>query len=196
MVIGVLALQGGFAKHREVLEKMGVSALEIRRPEELQKCQALVIPGGESTTISRQIHLIGLSEPLKEFGRIKPIFGTCAGLILLAQEWRFLDIEVERNGYGPQFESFSTEVFVELGQEKKNHQGKPTENTGKGSTVPFHAIFIRAPRIRQVGKGVEVLSTLNGEPILVRQGHILGATFHPELFSDFSIHKYFLQMLR
>lgn len=185
LVIGVLALQGAFAKHVKMLQSLGVEAIEVRKPEQLAACDGLIIPGGESTTMMKQMQFIHFIEPLKQFGKEKPLFGTCAGLILMSKEivsdqmspFGFLDISVERNAFGRQVESFKAEVKVELSS------GKPH---------PFQAVFIRAPRIRKWEPTVQVLAEYEGEPILVQQGKHLGATFHPELTGDSSIHAYFI----
>ena len=187
-IVGVLALQGAFKKHAEMLQKLGVTVVEVRKPADLSKCDALIIPGGESTTIFKQIRFIELAEPLREFAKSNPVFGTCAGLILISQEiigdtmqpFHLLDVSVERNAFGRQAESFHTEIDLQL---------KP------GQHLPCQAVFIRAPRIRHVGDKVRVLAEYQGEPVLVQQGHHLGATFHPELTDNQTIHEYFLKVL-
>lgn len=186
--VGVLALQGAFAKHAEMLAKIGVDSLEVRKPQDLAQCDGLIIPGGESTTILKQIAFIEMADPLMEFAAKKPVFGTCAGLILISKEiigetrkpFGLLDIVVERNAFGRQVESFNTEIGVSL---------KP------GTAVPYPATFIRAPRIRHVGPDVKILATYGDEPVLIQQGRHLGATFHPELTDNPLIHTYFLKML-
>lgn len=185
-VIGILGLQGAFAKHIEMIKNLGKEVCDVRRPKELETCDGLIIPGGESTTIMRQMNFIGMNEALNQFGKSKPIFGTCAGLILMSQEIKddamkpfgFLDIVTERNAFGRQVDSFQAEVEVQF--ERRFH---------------FPAIFIRAPRIRSIGENVKVLATHDGEPILVRQGHHLAATFHPELTENPAIHQYFLKII-
>lgn len=180
--IGVLALQGAFAKHLQMLQNIGVKSIEVRTPADLSQCDGLIIPGGESTTIQKQIDFIDLRNPIQEFLKTKPIFGTCAGIILMAstvhdpniQPFSCLDIEVERNAFGRQIDSFSTSIQFDQ--------------------KDFRAVFIRAPRILKCGADVKVLSTYAGEPIIVRQNHFLGATFHPELTNDPNIHRYFLKM--
>lgn len=189
MRIGVLALQGDFSKHVEVLRSLGVEVQEVRKPQDLVYCDGLIIPGGESTVITRQLDFIGLREPLLKFASQKPLFGTCAGLILMSQQieasplkpLQLLDVTIERNAFGRQIESFQAFVSLEF---------------TPGHSKTFPAFFIRAPRIRKCGKGVQVLATINGEPILVRQGNHLGATFHPELTSDPQVHQYFIEMIR
>ncbi|EFB42024.1 MULTISPECIES: pyridoxal 5'-phosphate synthase glutaminase subunit PdxT [Parachlamydia] len=187
-VIGVLALQGAFAKHMEMLHALSIQAKEVRTPQDLQECDGLIIPGGESTTISKQMRYIHLEEPIREFAKKKPLFGTCAGLILMASEvdigeitpFHLLDISVQRNAYGRQIESFEAEVDIFLGRPKQT----------------FPAIFIRAPLIKSCGKQVEILSSFNHTPILVQQGRHLGATFHPELSHQTMIHRYFFKLVK
>lgn len=173
--VGILALQGDFALHAAALERQGVAYLYVRRPEELAACRGLVIPGGESTTMTRLMDIVGLRQPILDFAAAgKPILGTCAGLIMLAarvdeDEKRhgvkplgLLDVLVQRNGYGRQVDSFVDEVAV----------------AGRADPVP--GVFIRAPRILEVGAGVEVVATWRGEPVGVRRGSVTGLAFHPE----------------
>lgn len=186
--VGVLALQGAFAKHIEMLKNLNVNAKEVRYPHDLIDCDGLIIPGGESTTIMRQINYIGLEEPLRDFAEKKPVFGTCAGLILMSKEilhdkmkpFGWLDVIVERNAFGRQADSFRTDIELLF-------------NVPKHRT--FSALFIRAPRIRDIGSGVKVLAKYEDEPILIEQGHHLGATFHPELTEDVLIHAHFLKLV-
>lgn len=187
LVIGILSLQGGFEKHGAAVKALNAEPCFVRYPDELKACDALIIPGGESTTISKQIDYIALREPIMEFSKSKPIFGTCAGLIMMAKEsgspdvnaLQLMDIEVLRNGYGAQGESFSAEIFTSLEQSKR----------------PFHAIFIRGPRISHVGADVKILGYFQKEPVLIQQGLFLAATFHPELTSDLRIHRHFLSLI-
>jgi pyridoxal 5'-phosphate synthase pdxT subunit len=187
-IIGVLALQGAFAKHIEMLRTLGVQAREVRKSTDLAECRGLIIPGGESTAILAQMRANDLVESLTDFAKRKPIFGTCAGLILMSQEvvgseltpLRLLDIQVERNAFGRQNESFQTTLDIKLEDMQEQL---------------FFAIFIRAPRIRRVGGAVDVLGKHQDEPVLVRQGLFLGSTFHPELGVDHAIHAYFLKMV-
>lgn len=187
-VVGVLALQGAFNKHIEILSSLGVKAIEVRKPEELALCDGLIIPGGESTTMMKQIQFIKLNEAIRLFSLEKPIFGTCAGLILISREiindsmtpFNFIDVAVERNAFGSQVESFHTSIEAQLENKKRRE---------------IEAVFIRAPRIRQTGSEVHVLASYEGEPVLVQQGCHLGATFHPELTSDSTIHRYFISLL-
>lgn len=188
-VIGVLALQGAFAKHIEMLNSLGIAAREVRRPSDLEGCDGLIIPGGESSVISRQMHFIHIDDVLNEFALKKPVFGTCAGLILMSKEvvgntvkpYGLIDISVERNAFGRQVESFKAKVELTMGRERCKH-------------IP--AIFIRAPRIKRCGDKVKILASFEGEPILVEQGHHLAATFHPELCEDPSIHRHFLSLVK
>lgn len=188
VVIGVLAFQGAFAKHAETFKALGAEVIEVRKPADLLKCDALVIPGGESTTMMKQIKFIDFAEAFQEFSKKKPVFGTCAGLILMSKKvigdamhpFGLLDVDVERNAFGRQVESFHTDLEVYL---------KP----GQSKQVP--AVFIRAPRIRRVGEEIKVLSSFEDEPVLIRQGFHLGATFHPELTTNSSIHSYFLSLV-
>jgi 5'-phosphate synthase pdxT subunit len=184
----VLALQGAFTRHQAMLEQLGCQTVAVRYPKDLEGLAGLVIPGGESSTISRQLDSSGLRQPIATFAREKPVLGTCAGLIIMSREQDdsqvrgldLLDLAVVRNGWGRQAHSFTFSLPVLL--------------NGHSEEVP--AIFIRAPRINRVGPGVEVLAAIDGEPVLVRQGRHLGATFHPELTSDTRIHQLFLQVIK
>jgi 5'-phosphate synthase pdxT subunit len=177
MRIGVLAVQGNFREHVAVLRRLGADAVEVRKPEQLDGLDGLVIPGGESTAIGRLIRIYGLEEAVARFAR--PIFGTCAGMILLDRNHLgLLDVEVARNAYGRQVASF--EADLELGGEEEALRG----------------IFIRAPRIERAGPEVEVLAELDGDPVLVREGRILAASFHPELTDDGRVHERFLEMVK
>jgi len=185
--VGVLALQGDFLEHVAVLRKQGVEALEVRNLKELEQVDALIIPGGESTTIARLLDVYKLREPVQKLAQQgKPIWGTCAGMILLAKEITedrpqplgLMDITVTRNAFGRQVDSFEADLPVD----------------GLGSE-PFRAVFIRAPVVRRVGKSVKVLAQLpDGRPVAVRQGNLLATAFHPELTSDPRFHHYFLSM--
>lgn len=187
IVVGVLALQGAFTKHIEVMQSLGVQVVEVRKATDLDQCQALIIPGGESTTIMRRIEFIGMEQKLLDFAKHNPVFGTCAGLILMACKiansgqtpYQLLDITVERNAFGRQIDSFRADIDLHI---------KPVKT--------FPAFFIRAPRILKWGPHVKILATYNQEPVLVQEGHHLGASFHPELTEDPSIHQYFLEMIR
>jgi 5'-phosphate synthase pdxT subunit len=184
-VVGVLALQGAFAAHRGVLEQLGVNVAEVRTPDQLAAVDALVLPGGESTTMSLLLERAELFEPLAQrLADGLAVFGTCAGAILLASEihdgrpdqrcFAALDVSVQRNGWGRQVDSFEAPIEV------------------CGLDAPFRAVFIRAPRIERVGPEVEVLASVAGEPVLVRQGSIMASTFHPELSADLRLHEMFL----
>ncbi|KAF1085899.1 Glutamine amidotransferase subunit PdxT [Sporotomaculum syntrophicum] len=185
MLIGVLALQGAFREHQYILDKCGVSTRQIRKPSELDGIDALVIPGGESTTISKLINSFNLMKPIKDLANQgMPIFGTCAGLIMLAKHIRnsqqetiaLIDIEVERNAYGRQVDSFETDLDIPvLGEE------------------PYRAIFIRAPYITEVSKGVNVLARCVNKIVCVSQGRFLVTAFHPELTNDLRMHRYFIE---
>ena len=175
--IGVLALQGAFREHARMLRKVGADVVEVRLPGQLEELDGLVIPGGESTTILRLASLYGLDEAVRSFRG--PIFGTCAGMILLDRAHLGLtDLEVDRNAYGRQVASFEAEL--ELAGEER----------------PFPGVFIRAPRVRDVAADVEVLAKLDGEPVLLRDGRVLVAAFHPELTDDPRIHERFLELVR
>ena len=172
MIVGVLALQGGFEAHANSLARLGVTTREVRTPSDLHGLDALIIPGGESTTIGLGVEREGLGEPLVEFARSgKPVLGTCAGMIMLDRDHLgVLDIGVRRNAFGRQLASFETEL--ELG----------------GGVVD--AVFIRAPWVEEVGEGVEVLAEVDGHPVAVRQGNVLAVAFHPELGGDLTLHRW------
>jgi pyridoxal 5'-phosphate synthase pdxT subunit len=173
--IGVLALQGAFREHVRALRALGAEAVEVRLPDELEGLDGLVIPGGESTTIMRLARIYGLDEAIRRFRGA--VFGTCAGMIVADQEHLALaDLEVDRNAYGRQVRSFEADVTL------------------RDDGLPLHGVFIRAPRIRRLGDDVEVLGELDGEPVLVRDGRLLLAAFHPELTDDLRIHAQFLEL--
>jgi 5'-phosphate synthase pdxT subunit len=174
--IGVLAVQGNFREHAAVLRRLGAEPVEVRLPEQLTGLDGLIIPGGESTAIGRLMRLYGLDEALRRFEA--PIFGTCAGMIVLDREHLGLgDFRVERNAFGRQVHSF--EADLEIGDEE-----------------PLRAVFIRAPWIEDAGPGVEVLAEVDGHPVLAREGRILVASFHPELTDDTRVHELFLNQVR
>ena len=184
--VAVLALQGDFEAHRKKLAAMGIDSFEARQPEQIEDACALILPGGESTTIWKFFESAPWEDAIRRFAMSgKPVFGTCAGAIVLASEVRnpaqkslgLLDIAVERNGYGRQVDSFVGEV----------------EAPSLGGKLP--AVFIRAPRIRSAGSGVEVVATREGEPVLVRQGNVTAATFHPELTDDNRVHELALEQV-
>ena len=181
--VGVLAVQGAFHAHAEVLRDLGVDTVEVRQPMNLEGLDAIVLPGGESSTMSKLLISTGLWHPLK--GLLHeglPVFGTCAGMILLGTSildgrsdqscFGVIDVAVRRNAYGRQVDSFEADIDTAVGQ--------------------FHGVFIRAPRIEAVGAKVEVLGTHNDEPVIVRQGAALAAAFHPELSADVRLHQFFL----
>jgi 5'-phosphate synthase pdxT subunit len=185
MRIGILALQGAFAEHAEMLGLLGVRAELVRLPGQLTGLDGLILPGGESTSMRRLAGAVGLAAALRAFGATRPVWGVCAGLILLARrvegEESFLglmDMGVARNAYGRQRESFT--AGVELG-----FLPEP---------LPFPAVFIRAPRVTDTGPGVEILAHLDGAPVALRQGHHLATAFHPELTDDFRLHRHFLDL--
>ena len=185
MQVGVLALQGAFAAHSDCLSSIGVQSIEVRTPEQLSSVDALLMPGGESSTMSQLLESSGLFDPISS--RIAdgmPVFGTCAGMILLASEildgrsdqrsFSAIDISVRRNAFGRQVDSFEATINSSVGD--------------------FHGVFIRAPRIERVGDDVEILGSIDGEPVLVRQGNVLAASFHPELSNDARLHEYFVSI--
>jgi 5'-phosphate synthase pdxT subunit len=177
MRIGVLAVQGAFREHASVLRGLGADVVEVRKPEQLDGLDGLVIPGGESTAIGRLIRLYGLEEAIRRFAA--PVFGTCAGMILLDRKHLGLvDLEVERNAYGRQVASFEADLELD------------------GDSEPLRGVFIRAPRVSDVGAEVEVLAELDGEPVLLRDGRFLVASFHPELTGDPRVHERFLELVR
>jgi pyridoxal 5'-phosphate synthase pdxT subunit len=184
--IGVLALQGNVREHAAMLRSLGAEAVEVRRPDQLEGLDGLVVPGGESTAIGRLVRLAGLEEPLRSFDGA--LLGTCAGMILLARhavdgrpdqlQLGLADVVARRNAFGRQVSSF--EADLELADER----------------TPLHGVFIRAPWIEEVGPEVEVLAEWEGHPVLVRQGRVLLAAFHPELTDDTRVHELFLQAVR
>ena len=194
--VGVLALQGAFIEHITTLRNLGVEAVEVRLPRELENLSGLIIPGGESTTVGKLAVTYGLLEPIKEMaGEGMPIWGTCAGLIFLAERVQgmeqpllgVMDLTVTRNAFGRQVDSFEAEISIPA----LDVVGRPEER-GR----PFHAIFIRAPLITDIGDDVSVLARMDdGATVAARQDNLLGTSFHPELTSDTRIHRYFLAMV-
>ncbi len=177
MKIGVLAVQGNFREHIAVLRELGADAREVRLPEQLDGLDGLVIPGGESTAITRLMRLYGLEEAIRSF--TEPVFGTCAGMILLDRaHLGLVDVEVERNGYGRQLASFEADLTL------------------AGDAEPLRGVFIRAPRVTDAGPEVEVRASHDGVPVLLRQGRFLVASFHPELTGDTRVHERFLELVR
>jgi 5'-phosphate synthase pdxT subunit len=175
--IGVLAVQGNFREHAAMLRRLGADPVEVRKPDQLQGLDGLVIPGGESTTFMRLMRLYGLDEAVREF--TGPVLGTCAGMIVLDRlHLGAVDIEVDRNAYGRQVASFEADLAL------------------AGDDEPLRGVFIRAPRVREVGPEVEVLAELDGEPVLLREGRFIVASFHPELTDDTRVHERLLDLVR
>lgn len=189
LTVGVLALQGDFAEHAAMLKGLGASAQLVRLPQDLEGLHGIVIPGGESTTLINLMQRFGLDKAITSMAHAgKPVMGTCAGLVIMSREVSnnmlsplgLMDVTVRRNGYGRQIDSFELDTSV---------------SALEGG--PFHAVFIRAPRIERVGQGVEILATLpDGEPIAVRQKNLLGLSFHPEMTNDTRLHEFFLAMTK
>ena len=181
--VGILALQGDFDAHRKAVERSGGRAVEVRSAAELNACDGLIVPGGESTTMLKLLEIENLTEPLRQFAGRKPVFGTCAGAILLAHSVTspaqpsldLIDIDVERNAYGRQIDSRITRV--------------------QAGADEMEAVFIRAPRILRVGAGGKILATYQGDPVWVEQGRHMVTTFHPELTSDPRVHERFLRLI-
>ena len=177
MKIGVLALQGAFREHVAMMRRLGVDGVEVRLPEQLDGLDGLVIPGGESTTMMRLMRLYGLDDAIRAFPA--PIFGTCAGMIVLDRErLGLIDLAVERNAFGRQVASFEAPIRIE------------------GEDEPFPGVFIRAPWVADAGPGVAILAEIDGHPVLAREGRILVASFHPELTADTRVHERFLELVR
>jgi pyridoxal 5'-phosphate synthase pdxT subunit len=175
--VGVLAVQGNFREHAATLRRLGADVVEVRKPEQLEGLDGLVIPGGESTAIGRLIRLYGLEEAIRRFEGA--ILGTCAGMILLDRNHLgMVDVSVRRNAYGRQVASFEADLAL------------------AGDPEPVRGVFIRAPRVADTGPSVEVLAELDGEPVLLREGRILVASFHPELTDDARIHQRFLEVIK
>jgi pyridoxal 5'-phosphate synthase pdxT subunit len=191
MRIGVLALQGDFAEHIAMLKRIGVETAQVRLPDQLDEIDGLIIPGGESTTIGKLAHDFNLVEPLRRFGAVKPIWGTCAGAIFLSKNVRqeqplleLMDIRIARNAFGRQVDSFETELEV------------PVLRDFSPAGQPYHAVFIRAPLIEAVEGEAEALASLpDGRIVAARQGRLLATSFHPELTLDDRFHRYFLTLV-
>jgi 5'-phosphate synthase pdxT subunit len=192
MKIGVLALQGDFAEHQVMLEKLGIEVTQVRLPAHLNDLQGLIIPGGESTTIGKLAVAYGLMEPLQEFGQQHAIWGTCAGAIFISKDierdqplLKLMDLQVERNAFGRQVDSFEIDLQV------------PALAKLDPENPPYHAVFIRAPLIKSVNGSAEILAKLlDGRIVAAQQGHLLATSFHPELTSDNRFHRYFLEMAK
>ncbi len=186
MKIGILALQGDFSKHGEHIQKLGLDPLYVRTPADLESADGLIIPGGESTTIGKLFVDFGLTETFIKRKTTLPVFGTCAGMIMMAKEiigrdqfsLNLMDISIERNAYGRQIDSFEAEI-----------------NTGIASLGTVQGVFIRAPRISRTGQEVEILASFEDFPVLIRQKNYLAASFHPELTENLNIHRYFIDMV-
>ena len=186
-MIGLLGLQGDYAAHGRMLEALGVESRVVKKPEQLAAIDGLIFPGGESTTLIKLMDSWDWWAPLKDFAAAKPLFGTCAGMILLAKgvsnppqkSLALIDIDVERNGYGRQIDSFE-----ETGSFDAN-----------GQTCELPMVFIRAPRISRVGEGVEVLAKCRGDVVMAKQANVLVASFHPELTDDLAVHRHFVEMV-
>jgi len=177
MKIGVLAVQGNFREHGAMLRRLGADVVEVRKPEQVDDLDGLVVPGGESTTFMRLMRLYGLDEAVQRFGG--PVFGTCAGMIVLdRRHLGLMDLEVDRNAYGRQVASFEADLILQ------------------GEVDPLRGVFIRAPRLRDRAADVEVLAEHDGEPVLLREGRFLVAAFHPELTEDTRVHELFLDGVR
>ncbi len=192
MKIGVLALQGSFAEHQTLLQRIGADVSQVRLPAQLDGLDGLIIPGGESTTIGKLAVTFGLMEPLRRFAISHPVWGTCAGAIFLSRDARrhqpllgAMDITIERNAFGRQVDSFEADLRIPVLADPER---------------PFHAIFIRAPLIESTGKGVEVLTRLSdgkrSQIVAAQQGNLLATSFHPELTNDDRFHRYFLSLVR
>ena len=192
MKIGVLALQGDFAEHQVMLEKLGAEVVQVRVAVQLTGLSGLIIPGGESTTIGKLAVAYGLIEPLREFSKTRAIWGTCAGAIFLSKDihriqplLQVMDIKVERNAFGRQVDSFEIDLDI------------PALKVANQNEKPYHAVFIRAPLIEEVSELVEVLARLpDGRIVAARQGKLLATSFHPELTGDDRFHRYFMEMAK
>ena len=187
MKVGLLALQGAIGPHADALRALGASPVEVRTPDQLADVDALIIPGGESTTMSKLLDTSGLAQPLRDrLAGGMPTFGTCAGMIVLARtvldgrpdqnSYDAIDVTVRRNAFGRQVDSFEADLAV------------------TGLDAPFHAVFIRAPFVEEVGDVVEVLASVDGHPVLCRQGRVVVSAFHPELTGDLRLHEQFLRL--
>jgi 5'-phosphate synthase pdxT subunit len=191
MKIGVLAIQGDFAEHIAMLKRLGVEGAEVRLPAQLASLDGLILPGGESTTIGKLAVEFGLMDPLREFAKVHPVWGTCAGAIFLSRDARrsqpllgIMDITVQRNAFGRQVDSFEADLDIE-----------PLKQATR-TTEPYHAIFIRAPIIESVFGDAQVLSALpDGRIVAARQGNLLATSFHPELTADTRFHAFFLSLI-
>lgn len=190
MKVGVLALQGAFIEHIHILQRLGVDTKEVRLPEQLADLDGLIIPGGESTTIGKLAEMYGLIDPLRQFAGQKPVWGTCAGMILMAKEigmdqplLAVMDIVVERNAFGRQQQSFETDLLVPVLKD--------------GDKIPFHGVFIRSPKLLEVnGRAKEIAALADGTPVAAVEQRLLVTAFHPELTADTRFHRYFLSLVK
>ena len=184
--IGILALQGNFGQHKKKFDLLGIDNIFIRYSSDVEKCDAIVIPGGESTTMSKEIDRNNLRHVLKEYSKTNSLFGTCAGMILLSsnnesknlQPLGIMDFTINRNAYGKQIESFSDDLQLNFSDD-----------------TDFHAVFIRAPKISQIGKSIKILANYNKQPVMITDGRHFVTTFHPEIGSDVRIHNYFMEQI-
>lgn len=190
MKVGVLALQGAFIEHIHILQRLGVDTKEVRLPEQLADLDGLIIPGGESTTIGKLAEMYGLIDPLRQFAGQKPVWGTCAGMILMAKEigmdqplLAVMDIVVERNAFGRQQQSFEADLLVPVLKD--------------GDKIPFHGVFIRSPKLLEVnGRAKEIAALADGTPVAAVEHQLLVTAFHPELTADTRFHRYFLSLVK
>jgi 5'-phosphate synthase pdxT subunit len=190
MKVGVLALQGAFIEHIHILQRLGVDTKEVRLPEQLADLDGLIIPGGESTTIGKLAEMYGLIDPLRQFAAQKPVWGTCAGMILMAKQigmdqplLAVMNIVVERNAFGRQQESFEADLLVPVLKD--------------GDKMPFHGVFIRSPKLLEVnGRAKEIAVLADGTPVAALEDRLLVTAFHPELTADTRFHRYFLSLVK
>ena len=185
-MVGVLALQGNYQMHSDILSYIGQDSIFVKKTSDLSKCKGLIIPGGESTVISKLMIRYDLLDSIKKFSNTKSIFGTCAGLILMTNykcdnidSLNILNMDVDRNAWGSQIDSFTENIEVDLGDVKND----------------FKATFIRAPKIKKISNSITVLSKINKNPVMIREGRHIATTFHPEMHGDPLIHKYFLKII-
>ncbi len=184
--VGILALQGNFSQHKKIFDLLGIDNIFIRYSYDIEKCDALVIPDGESTTMSKQIDRNNLRHALKEYAKTNSLFGTCAGMILLSSTKEsknlrplgIMDFTVNRNAYGRQIESFSDYLDLDFCEE-----------------TDFHAVFIRAPKVLNTGKNIRILATYKKTPVMITDGRHIATSFHPEMGTDFRIHNYFMELI-
>ena len=184
--VGVLALQGNYIQHKRMLDKLDINNILVQYPRELEKCDLLIIPGGESTAISKQIDRNKFRQPIMNFVKNNSVFGTCAGMILLSstnesnnlKPLGVMDFKAERNAYGRQMDSFSGNLHLEI-----------------DNSANFKALFIRAPKVSNIGKGIKILATYKNHPVMITDGRHFATTFHPEIGNDIRIHKYIMEQI-